>query len=99
MVRGTHVTEVLNFLRRPANVGDIYKTVQQGGATTVFAAVSPDLVGKGDLYLEDSDVAVVVPDGSDAPFGVRPWALDKASADRLWQLCAAMTGVAWTPAP
>ena len=90
--RAAHLTETLNLLRRPANVGDIYKTVQQGAATAVWAATSHLLDGQGGLYLEDSNVALVVPDGSEAPFGVRPWALEQASADRIWSICEQMTG-------
>lgn len=93
LVRGLHVTELLNFVRRPKNTGDLYKTVQQGGATTVWAAVSKNLDGKGGVYCEDCDIAVMVPNGSPAPFGVRPWALDTESADRLWKICEEMTGV------
>jgi NAD(P)-dependent dehydrogenase (short-subunit alcohol dehydrogenase family) len=93
LARALHVTEVLNFIRRPKNAGDLYKTVQQGAATTVWAAVSKDLDGIGGVYLEDCNVAVVVPNGSAAPFGVRPWALDAEAAERLWQLCEDMTGI------
>ena len=93
LARATHATEILNWVRRPKNVGDRYKTVQQGGATTTWAAVSNDLDGKGGIYLEDCNIAVIVPDGSPAPFGVRPWALDKKSADRIWTICEEMTGV------
>ncbi|WP_333983128.1 SDR family NAD(P)-dependent oxidoreductase [Burkholderia gladioli] len=92
-VRATHMTEMLNALRRPRNVGDIYKTVQQGGATTTWAATSQALNNRGGLYLEDCNVAVMVPNGSSAPFGVRPWALDKSAADRVWDICQEMTGV------
>ena len=86
-------TELLNFVRKPKNVGDIYKTVEQGGATTAWAAVSPDLKGRGGLYLEDCNIATVVPNDSKAPFGVRQWAIDKNLADRLWDKCEQMTGV------
>lgn len=70
-VRLIHYTELLNFFRSPKNIGDIYKTVEEGGATTAWAAVSPELNGKGGLYLEDCNISVVVPNDSDAPFGVR----------------------------
>lgn len=36
--RGLKVTELLNLLRRPLNIGELYKTVEQGGATTAWAA-------------------------------------------------------------
>jgi NAD(P)-dependent dehydrogenase (short-subunit alcohol dehydrogenase family) len=93
MVRGLHITEVLNFFRKPKNTGDVYKTVQQGGATTTYAAASPELDGNGGIYLEDCNIAPMVPDGSPAPFGVRPWALNKEYADRLLKICEEMTGV------
>lgn len=92
-LRTFYGTELLNFFRNPKNIGDIYKTVQQGGATTAWAAVHPDLNGKGGLYLEDCNISQVVPNDSSAPFGVRPWALDKNAADILWKLCEKMTGV------
>ena len=63
----------------------------------MFAAVSPQLHDRGGLYLEDSNIAPEVPADSKAPFGVRPYALDPAAADRLWALCAEMTGVRYHP--
>jgi|GEM_PF-11326 Dehydrogenases with different specificities (related to short-chain alcohol dehydrogenases) len=93
IVRFFHVTELLNYFRRPNNPGDLYKTAQQGGATTVWAAVSHDLDGRGGLYLEDCNIAPLVPNGSPAPFGVRPWAVDAGSAERLWKECEEMTGI------
>ncbi|MFH6985639.1 SDR family NAD(P)-dependent oxidoreductase [Marinoscillum luteum] len=92
-LRAFYGTELLNYFRKPKNEGDIYKTVQQGGATTVWAAVSAQLNGKGGQYLEDCNIALMVPNGSDAPFGVRPWALDKNRADSLWIICEKMTGI------
>lgn len=86
-------TEIMNFLRKPKNEGDIFKTVKQGGATTAWAAVSSQLNNKGGLYLEDCNIAPIVPNGSNAPFGVRPWALDKYDAERIWSICEKMTGV------
>ncbi|MDR1063203.1 MAG: SDR family NAD(P)-dependent oxidoreductase [Azoarcus sp.] len=100
LARALHATEVLNLVRRPKNVGDLYKTVQQGAATTVWAAVSEDMEGIGGVYLEDCNIAAIVPDGSTAPFGVRPWALDEVAAERLWRLCEEMTGIRLAvPAP
>jgi NAD(P)-dependent dehydrogenase (short-subunit alcohol dehydrogenase family) len=92
-IRALHVTEALNLRRRPRNEGDLYKTVQQGGATATWAAVSRDLDGKGGVYLEDCDLAPVVPDEGRAPYGVKSWALDLSVANRLWSLCETLTGV------
>lgn len=92
-MRGFNITALQNFVRNPKNIGDVYKNVKQGAATSVWCAISEDLDGLGGIYCEDSDIAVKVSNGSNAPFGVRPWALDMESAERLWKLCEEMTGV------
>ncbi|MGI5380161.1 SDR family NAD(P)-dependent oxidoreductase [Streptomyces sp. CA-251387] len=69
-----------------------FKNPQQGAATQVWAATSPQLDGLGGLYLEDCEVAEPAPaDG--AMRGVKDWAVDPEQAARLWQLSAELTGV------
>ncbi|MCO8253533.1 oxidoreductase [Haladaptatus sp. AB618] len=76
------------------------KTVEQGAATSVWCATSPDLEGKGGLYCENADVASVMrrePDDSTMSdssqlTGVLPYAIDADSADRLWSLSEEMLG-------
>jgi NAD(P)-dependent dehydrogenase (short-subunit alcohol dehydrogenase family) len=62
-----------------------FKTIPQGAATTVWAATSPLLKGRGGLYLEDVDVAPLVDSSIDryGP-GVDPWVLEPSTARRLW---------------
>jgi len=60
-----------------------FKSVEPGAATSVFAATAPELEGRGGLYLEDCHVAAVN-DASDALDGVKWYALDPQSAERLW---------------
>ncbi|HVU75030.1 MAG TPA: SDR family NAD(P)-dependent oxidoreductase [Mycobacteriales bacterium] len=57
------------------------KTVAQGAATSVWAATSPDLAGRGGLYLEDCRVAEesTGPEG-----GYARYARDPDAAERLW---------------
>ncbi|QGQ96149.1 SDR family NAD(P)-dependent oxidoreductase [Paenibacillus psychroresistens] len=63
-----------------------FKTVEQGAATSIWCAVSPLLDGKGGVYCEDCDIAAVVPADSKLHSGVRPWAIDKAAAEKLWTI-------------
>jgi NAD(P)-dependent dehydrogenase (short-subunit alcohol dehydrogenase family) len=66
-----------------------YKTVGQGAATTMVAAVSPELDGTGGHYLDDCREAYTVPNEAalaDHPHGVKEWALDPEHAARLWAL-------------
>jgi NAD(P)-dependent dehydrogenase (short-subunit alcohol dehydrogenase family) len=73
-----------------------FKTPEQGAATTVFAATSPQLDGLGGVYLEDCDLADPVPVDADPAStwsGVKAYAIDPEQADRLWTLSAEMTGV------
>jgi len=68
------------------------KTPEQGAATQVWAATSPQLDGLGGVYLEDCDVAEPAPaDG--ARTGVKDYAIDPLQAERLWTLSAELTGV------
>lgn len=69
-----------------------FKTPQQGAATEVWAATSPQLADMGGVYLEDCDIAEPAPDG-DERTGVKSWATDPEQAARLWKLSADLTGV------
>jgi NAD(P)-dependent dehydrogenase (short-subunit alcohol dehydrogenase family) len=60
-----------------------FKTPAQGAATSIYAAVSPDLEGRGGLYLEDC--AEAKPWTAEAPMsGYLPYAVDAEHAERLW---------------
>ena len=70
-----------------------FRSPEQGAATAVWAATSPELDGRGGDYLEDCAIADVVPDGPQTTFGVRSYALDRDAAARLWAWSAEVTGV------
>jgi NAD(P)-dependent dehydrogenase (short-subunit alcohol dehydrogenase family) len=70
-----------------------FKTIEEGAATTIWCAVSPQLNGKGGVYCEDCDIAAMVPADSKLLSGVRPWAVDKAEAEALWILSEKLTAV------
>jgi NAD(P)-dependent dehydrogenase (short-subunit alcohol dehydrogenase family) len=74
-----------NGVERP---GLGFKTPEQGAATQVWAATSPQLADLGGLYLEDCDVAPLTAEGGS---GVREYAVDPAQAARLWTLSAQLT--------
>jgi NAD(P)-dependent dehydrogenase (short-subunit alcohol dehydrogenase family) len=59
-----------------------YKTVEQGAATSVWAATAPELDDEGGTYLADAEV-------TDQH---APWARDPDSATRLWTLSEEMVG-------
>ncbi len=76
-----------------SKVPERFKTVEQGAATTIWAAVSPQLNGKGGVYCEDCDIAAMVPGDSKVLSGVRPWAVDKTAAEALWILSEKLTAM------
>ena len=81
------------------------KTVEQGAATSVWCATSPQLDGMGGVYCQNNDIAPLVtetlaanPVGSMA-LGVMPHAVDPDAADRLWSLSERLLGLeAFKPA-
>jgi NAD(P)-dependent dehydrogenase (short-subunit alcohol dehydrogenase family) len=68
------------------------KSPQQGAATQVWCAVSPQLEGAGGVYCEDCEVAVAVPDDAPVGRGARAWATNPDIAARLWALSEKLTG-------
>ncbi len=85
----------MGWVDEDGNVNPRFKSVEQGAATTVWAAVGAELEGIGGMYLEDCHEAEPSED-EDAMSGVRSWALDPAAATALWDLCEATHG---TPLP
>lgn len=74
------------------------KTVEQGAATSVWCATSPQLDGMGGVYCQNCDIAPLVSAeietnqmGSMAR-GVVPHAVDLQTADRLWRLSEQLLG-------
>jgi len=67
-----------------------WKSIPQGAATSVWAATADEVAGKGGVYCEDCHVAET--DDASSNGGVRSYALDEASADRLWAISETMIG-------
>jgi NAD(P)-dependent dehydrogenase (short-subunit alcohol dehydrogenase family) len=67
-----------------------YKSVEQGAATSVLVATSPQLEGVGGRYFEDCNEAEVIPsDATDLSThhnGVAAYALDPGNAKHLWEI-------------
>lgn len=66
------------------NISNFMKSVEQGAATTLYAAVSKDWEGKGGKYLEDcaeSKSEPLVPWTK----GYKPYIYDAEKEDRLWE--------------
>jgi NAD(P)-dependent dehydrogenase (short-subunit alcohol dehydrogenase family) len=80
-----------------------FKTIAQGASTTLWAATSPLLEGKGGLYLENNNIAPAAPDlvnpggpperNATGFYGVRGYAIDIDAANKLWALSEQLTGV------
>ncbi|MCX8995717.1 SDR family NAD(P)-dependent oxidoreductase [Rhizobiaceae bacterium BDR2-2] len=75
-----------------------FKTPEQGAATAVWAATSPQLANLGGLYCEDCDVAACA-EAINEPFsGVRSYATDPGEAERLWRHSAELVAGFTPPA-
>jgi len=67
-----------------------YKSIPAGAATSVWAATSAELEGRGGLYLEDCHIGE--PELKGAADGYAPHALDPAAAEQLWRLSEQLVG-------
>jgi NAD(P)-dependent dehydrogenase (short-subunit alcohol dehydrogenase family) len=82
------------YMQRARRAGNLpIKTTEQGAATSVLLAVSPDLEGVGGRYYEDCREAEVIERREGyAAAGVAPYALDPRNAERLWEESLRMLG-------
>jgi NAD(P)-dependent dehydrogenase (short-subunit alcohol dehydrogenase family) len=90
---GRHMDEAdyqVLMSRQPVGEKLVFKSVEQGAATSVWAATSPELAARGGVYLEDCQIAVPVTPDSSA--GVESYALDAAAAERLWAVSEVLVG-------
>jgi NAD(P)-dependent dehydrogenase (short-subunit alcohol dehydrogenase family) len=73
----------------------VYKTAQQGAATTLIAALAPELAHTGGHYLDDGREAYTVANDADLfdhAHGVKQWALDPDAAQKLWTVSLSLIG-------
>jgi hypothetical protein len=69
------------------------KTPQQGAATCILLAASPEFEGVTGRYFDDCDEAEIVDERREQPIGtVAGYALDPSNADRLWAMAEKMIG-------
>lgn len=73
--------------------GGVLKTVEQGAATSVWCASSPQLAGLGGVYCEDVNVASVAEVTDSLTPGVTPWAVDPELAKQLWTRSEELTAL------
>ena len=67
------------------------KSIEQGAATSVLLAASPNVEGVTGRYYEDCDEAQRVTERGTHTGGVAPYALDAGNAERLWQISTELT--------
>jgi hypothetical protein len=77
--------------RSIAEGGD-FKTVEQGAATSVWAATHLQLAGRGGVTCQDCDVALC-PAAPPSASACAPHAFDPQTAERLWTLSKRLTKV------
>lgn len=83
----------MGWIDSEGRVNERFKSPAQGAATSVWCATNPQLEGMGGVYCEDCDIAAARAPDAQTMDGVRPWAVDDAIADKLWDLSERMTGV------
>ena len=85
----------MGWVDEEGKVNELFKSVEQGASTTVWAAVASELDGSTGLYLENCQEAQ--PWSAEMPMmGVKDYALDVDHADRLWAVSRELIDAAST---
>ncbi|RYO15407.1 hypothetical protein AA0113_g795 [Alternaria arborescens] len=67
------------------NIAKVTKSVEQGAATTVLAAIGKEYEGVGGKYLEDAGEWASTPNSGPYEHGYASWAFDQKLEDKLWE--------------
>jgi NAD(P)-dependent dehydrogenase (short-subunit alcohol dehydrogenase family) len=79
----------MGWFKEDGTLIDTSKNVEQGAATSVYAALAPELENHGGEYLEDCAVSRGV-NPEQTYWGMREHVLDMNTAERLWRLSEQM---------
>ncbi len=89
--------KAMGWYDEAGTLNPLFKTTQQGAATSVWCATSPLLDGLGGVYCEDCNLGELAGDPPPRASGVWPHIRDTALAAALWDKSEALTGVAFNP--
>jgi NAD(P)-dependent dehydrogenase (short-subunit alcohol dehydrogenase family) len=81
---GEALKRQIGFIDEDGSLNPMMKTHDQAAATTVWAAVAPELEGRGGLVLEDCGEALVVGPDTHPWSGYDPSVADSGTARELW---------------
>jgi len=77
------------WIDKDGNVNPLFKTVEQGASTTIWAAVAEELENRGGLYLEDCQLSVLRESREECMkhFGGHiAYCVNSETAEKLWNL-------------
>lgn len=77
---------------REPEPGLVFKSVEAGAATTVWAATAPELTEHGGAYLANCNLGIPAEDHPPREMSVAAWARDPDAARRLWDLSLTLVG-------
>jgi NAD(P)-dependent dehydrogenase (short-subunit alcohol dehydrogenase family) len=89
--------KAMGWYDEAGTLNPLFKSTQQGAATSVWCATAPQLNGMGGVYCEDCNLGEMAGDPPPRASGVWPHVRDAALARALWEKSEAMTGVAFNP--
>ncbi|KAH8815986.1 WW domain-containing oxidoreductase [Xylogone sp. PMI_703] len=82
-----------NAIAQDSRVVDLLMSVEQGAATTVVAAVSPDFNNVGGVYLDECEIATPFKGDFQHDSGYAEHAYDPAAEARLWEESVKLLGL------
>ncbi len=83
----------MGWFDKDGNANPLFKSTEEGAATSVWCAVSPLLDSEGGVYCEDCNIAAVWDESMHPYIGVREHAIDRENASALWAASEELTGV------